>query len=172
VTGRLKGRRYLFLKNERRTERPAFVDSVPTGCLAYWTFRMGFGVALRLMEPVVLRTGCTARRTGFGKNPRLKLITPPSLRQSTSFAFAKTAGATCAISQLATPLKFIRGAFDLGLDRMDDWRLRPRRGFSLHQELGGSARAAIPSRLTLRTWSAVRTIRELAPTDCPSRSSA
>lgn len=37
---------------------------------------MDFGVALRLIEPVVLRTGCTARRTGLGKNPRMKLIGP------------------------------------------------------------------------------------------------
>ena len=36
--------------------------------------RMDFGVALRLIEPAVLRTGCIARRTDLGSNPRRKLI--------------------------------------------------------------------------------------------------
>jgi hypothetical protein len=40
--------------------------------------RMGFGVAFRLIEPAVLRTGCIARRTDLGKNPRRKLIKRPS----------------------------------------------------------------------------------------------
>jgi hypothetical protein len=37
---------------------------------------MGFGVALRLTDPAVLRTGCIARRTGLGNNPRRRLIHP------------------------------------------------------------------------------------------------
>lgn len=32
-------------------------------------------MALRLIEPAVLRIGCIARRTGLDKNPRRKLIT-------------------------------------------------------------------------------------------------
>ena len=47
--------------------------AVPIGCLAYSTLRTAFGVARRLSEPAVLRTGCIARLTDFGKNPRRKL---------------------------------------------------------------------------------------------------
>ena len=62
-----------------RTTRPRRVVALPIGCLAYWTARMGFGVALRLIDPAVLRTGCIARRTGLGNSPRRKLILrPPS----------------------------------------------------------------------------------------------
>jgi hypothetical protein len=75
--GALDGCRYLFLKSDLRTARPAMVDNVPIGCLAYWTLRMGLGVALRFRDPAVLRTGFIARRTGRGKNPRLKLIAVP-----------------------------------------------------------------------------------------------
>jgi hypothetical protein len=56
---------------------PKWVVAVPTGCLAYCTLRTGFGVAFRLREPAVLRTGCKARLAGFGNNPRRKLIEAP-----------------------------------------------------------------------------------------------
>lgn len=69
-----RSRRSVYLKKDLRTARPARVVAVPTGCRAYWIVRMGFGVALRLIEPAVLRTGCIARRTDLGKKPRRKLI--------------------------------------------------------------------------------------------------
>jgi hypothetical protein len=68
---------WIYLKNDLRTTRPARVVTVPTGCLAYWIVRMGFGVAFRFIEPAVLRTGCIARRTDLGNNPRRKLIESP-----------------------------------------------------------------------------------------------
>lgn len=68
-----------YLNSDFRTVRPARVVAVPTGCLAYWIERTGLGVALRFIEPAVLRTGCIARRTGLGKNPRMKLIAIPFL---------------------------------------------------------------------------------------------
>jgi len=47
------------------------------GCRAYWTLRTGFGVAFRFSDPLVLRTGCSARLTGLGSSPRRKLIGTP-----------------------------------------------------------------------------------------------
>lgn len=64
----------VYLRKDLRTARPARVVAVPTGCRAYWIVRMGFGVALRLTEPAVLRTGCIARRTDLGSSRRRKLI--------------------------------------------------------------------------------------------------
>jgi hypothetical protein len=65
------------LNKERRTARPRRVVAVPTGWSEYWTFLTTFGVALRLNDPAVLRTGCRIRRTGLGRNPRMKLIDTP-----------------------------------------------------------------------------------------------
>lgn len=56
-----------------RTERPADVVAVPHGCRAYCTLRTVLGVARRLMEPPVLRTGWRTRLTGLGRNPLRKL---------------------------------------------------------------------------------------------------
>jgi hypothetical protein len=63
-----------YLKRDRRMARPSRVVAVPRGWRAYWTLRIALGVALLLSDPEVLRTGCMARRTGLGSNPRLKLI--------------------------------------------------------------------------------------------------
>jgi hypothetical protein len=59
-----------------RKALPVLVVAVPIGCRAYCTLRTGFGVALRLNDPAVLRTGCIARRTGLGNSPRRKLTCP------------------------------------------------------------------------------------------------
>jgi hypothetical protein len=40
---------------------------------------MAFGVARRLIDPAVLRTGCIARLTDFDKKPRRKLTAPSLL---------------------------------------------------------------------------------------------
>lgn len=66
-------------KNSLRTTRPRRVVALPTGCLAYWTRRSGFGVARRVIDPAVLRTGCITRLTGLGNSPRRKLISRPPL---------------------------------------------------------------------------------------------
>ena len=62
-----------YLEDPLRTLRPALVVAAPIGCLADWALRTGFGVTLRLIEPAVLRIGCTARRTGLVSSPRRKL---------------------------------------------------------------------------------------------------
>lgn len=67
-----------YLPNsDLRTYRPAAVEAVPTGCLAYCTLRIALGVARRLIEPAVLRTGCIARLMGLGRKPLLKLTMLP-----------------------------------------------------------------------------------------------
>lgn len=66
-----------YRTKNRRTTRPRRVVAPPTGCLACWTLRMGRGVARRLIDPALLRTGCIARRTGLGNRPRRKLISQP-----------------------------------------------------------------------------------------------
>lgn len=100
-----------YLNSERRTVRPARVVAVPMGCRAYWIDRMVFGVALRLIEPVVLRIGCTARRIGLGTNPRTKLI-------GTLLAIAPKAG----LSPLSAALRRVRGTI-LGTRGLPEYAL-------------------------------------------------
>ena len=62
-------------KIDLRMYRPAAVVAVPRRCLAYSTLRTALGVARRLIEPAVLRTGCIARLIGLGRSPLRKLTT-------------------------------------------------------------------------------------------------
>jgi hypothetical protein len=131
----------LYLKKDLRTDRPTRVVAVPIGCLAYWTFRTAFGVARRLNEPAVLRTGCIARLTDLGNSPRRKLTGHPTLRQQTLMP----------ARSLDPDLRFSQGK--LHALRLSG-RRRPERAQSRSDGSGQpiAAMSQLPKRLTSNCW--------------------